>query len=328
MPNHWKILSKNFLLNIFFFTLFFASISIFFKLTKLIKYFILGADLFDLTLLLALFLASCLPVVISSTCFISSYISTAKVQKTSELKAFQSLSLHPSKMFSSIIFLSCLFSILNLSLNIYVIPSLNKQLNFILEEKKQKISVFDHYFRKFNKEDRYISMDLENGKKKGDNLLIIPNWDCFCFFLSDKIEETEGDLIFTNSSLFKIFSENEDFNTISISQNQSMILPKKSISPLFPFFSIHIEPLHYSLISNLSKILFSFYPLILTILGIVLSLKTFKIFSSFFLVSNVTMLVLSTMLSSYFLNILAAISIGLIFPLYFISLHKLRGNVS
>ena len=327
MPLHWKILSKNFLLNIIFFTFFFVSVSIFFKLSRLTKYFVSGIDLMDLSLLLTVFLYRCFPIAISITCFISSYIIVSNIKNNGQIKAFSALGLNPSSLFTPLLFISSMLAMLNLAINLILFPAINTNLRSVLDKKKNQTEILESFTRKFNKDDRYLNLKKTPNKKEGLNFFFIEAHDNLSWLISEKVQENNNTLKFTNPSYFKIAKEDKGFNSIILSENTSLIVPKKSIFSILPCSTLEIDPIDSSMTKLLSTVLFSFYPIVFTILGIILSLRICNIFAISIFILNISMLILSSITLSPIINLLSIFSFFLICPLYSLILYKYNRGV-
>lgn len=327
MPIHWKILSKNFLLNIVFFIFFFISISVFFKLSRLTKYFVLGIDLSDLVLLLSIFLYKCFPVAIAISSFISAYISVVNIKNSNQINAFSSLGLNPSKLFTPLLFISSFLCIINLTINLILFPQIHNKLSVDLNKKKNKENFLNSFSKKHQANDSYINLTNNNDQKLSDNFFLVEAKKNLSWLMCEKVEENNNNIELTNASIFNIIEEDEGYNTIALSENSSVIIDKNSIFSTLPYATLRLEPLDFSSEKILSIILFSFFPIIFTMLGITLSLNFKNIASIAMFIFFTSFLIISSFISSSLINSVFIVSFITLIPLYSIVVYRFKRSV-
>ncbi|MCH9621540.1 MAG: hypothetical protein S4CHLAM20_09620 [Chlamydiia bacterium] len=327
MPIYWKILSKKFLINILFFTVFFVALTIFFKVSRLTKYFVSGIDLKELFLLLGIFLYRCFPFAFSITCLISAYIGVSSLKKNNEIKAFSSLGLSPQKLFSPLIILSIFLTICNLSISFVLSPYINKKLNSALDEKKQHMELLPSFSRRFNRDNLFLNIDTEKGSNKGSNFLLINTKKALSWMIADYIVEEKDGVYFSHPSTFVIASEKDGNDTIMYSHNDSIFFPKSAIFSLFPKSILRIDPIDYSGTEKFSIIVYSLHPILFTLYGILLGLGIWPLLSAVFLLYTFVTFTITTVLLWPTITYLSLLSFALIIPLYFFNLRAYKRGI-
>lgn len=323
MPIHWKILSKKFLLNIFFLTGFFLSLTIFFKLSRLTKYFLSGSDGKELLLLLGLFVQKCFPIALSITSFASAYLVVSTMKKNNEMKAFSALGIHPKKIFTPLIFISIFLSTLNLAITFIVTPSIKSGLDSLITRKKEQTHLLNTFSDRFSRDDLYISLDNTGKKDIASDLLLINTDNEFFWIVSDEILETDEGLYFKDLTYFKITPEDE-FDTILISKDKNTFASKKAIYSFFPYSMIRVPVIHLSKMALTALLLYLFTPIIFTILGISFALKGYTILTSIaFLYTLLAFAITTTVLSSL-TTYLTLGAFALALPLYLLEMKKCK----
>jgi lipopolysaccharide export LptBFGC system permease protein LptF len=272
MPIVWKILSKKFLLNILFFTLFFLSVTLFFKLSRLTKYFLSGSDLNELFLMMGLFLHKCFPIALAITSFISSFLVVLSIKKSHQITAFKALGLNPRALFTPLIFLSIFLSIGNFAISFILYPSIKAKLELLIEDKKEKTPLIKTFSRRFSRDNLYVSMDLKEESDKAFNLFLLNTDHEFSWLIADAVIETKEGLDFTNLTYCKITPETY-FDTLFLSQGKKAFASKKTIYSFFPYSMVRFEEKNPSFWEFTLFILHLCYPIVFTSLGICFALK-------------------------------------------------------
>lgn len=318
MPLHWKILSKKFLLNIAIFTSFFLLITIFFKLSRLTKYFLSGADGKELLLLLTIFIYRCFPFAISLTSFGAAYIAVSSLLKNREDRAFAALGLCPHWLFSPLIILSIFLSLGNLYTGFMISPYINKKLYNILEEKKENMSVLSTFSKKISKKDVYVSLQDE---ENGEGFLLVKTDGDFTWAICDKVTEKPDGLLFKRAYYFQVSKEDKG-NTILLTQDKNAFVPKETIYSLFPATSIKIGSIYYPREQVISVFLYLLYPILFTLLGILLALKIWPILCGTAFAFVFCIFSLGTIAFFPFSTYLSLGAFLFLGPLYFATLYK------
>ncbi len=323
MPIHWKIFSKKFLLNIFFFTGFFLSLTIFFKLSRLTKYFLSGSDGKELLLLLGLFVQKCFPIALAITSFASAYLVVTNIKKNNEINAFSALGLHPKSLFTPLIFISIFISILNLAISFIVSPSIKSELDFLISKKKEQTHLLNTFSNRFSRYDLYVSMNNSEKKDIASDFLLINTDTGFFWMMCDEILETDEGLYFKDLTYFKVTPE-DGFDTILISKDKNTFASKKTIYSFFPYSMIRVPTIDLSNMALIAFLLYLCNPIIFTILGISFALKGYTTFS--FIVFFYTLLVfaITTTILSPLTAYLTLGAFTLALPLYFLEMHKCK----
>lgn len=271
MPIHWKILSKNYLLNIFLFTLFFIFITIFFKLSKFAKYFIGGLEIKELALLLGVFIYRCIPFGISITALISSYLVCSSSAKNNEITAFASLGCSPKKLFFPLILLSIFLGMSAGYVNFALSPYINSGLRKLLREKKENMDILSSLSKRGNKKDIYININ----KDDGSDFLYINTGKDFSWALCDLVTEDREGLYFSHPYYFRALSEKKGFDTIILSEDKQSFVSKGTLFSTFPNSTLRIDSIKYSWQQTISILFYLLYPISFTLLGIMLSLHIY-----------------------------------------------------
>ncbi len=323
MPIHWKILSKKFLLNIFFFTAFFLIITIFFKLSKLTKYFLSGSDLKELFLLLGLFLHKSFPVALSVTSFASAYFVVAQIKKTNQIRAFASLGLNPQRLFSPLIILSIFLTIANLAISFIVSPTIKSKLDAVIGKKKEEGHLLNTFSNQFSRDNLYVSMDTLNEEDRAYNFLFINTDNEFSWIMADEILESAEGLHFKNLTYCKITPELE-FDTILLSKDKDSFASKNTIYSLFHYSMFRAPLMHLSKTELTAYLLYLCNPIIFTILGICFALQGRIVLSSFLMLYTLVIFAFTTSsLSSLSAYLTSSVCI-LVIPLYLLEMRTCK----
>jgi hypothetical protein len=273
MPIYWKILSKNYLLNILIFTLFFIFIIIFFKLSKFAKYFISGLEIKELFLLLGVFIYRCLPFAISITSLISAFLVCSNSKKNNEITAFSSLGISPKKLFSPLIILSIFLSVGSGYINFALCPQINSGLRNLLQEKKKKQNLLSTLMKITHKDSLYMDINKDDGS---DFICINTDKD-FSWTLCDKVIEDESGLHFLHPHYFRAIKEAGDFDTIILSEDKEAFISKETLFSTFPNTTLRIDPIRYSWAQTVSILFYLLYPITFTLLGIMLPFRIYPV---------------------------------------------------
>ena len=328
MPTVWKILSKKFLLNILFFTFFFVALTVFFKLSRLAKYFVSGIDIQELILILGTYIYRLTPFALSITCLISAFIEVSSIKKSGEIKAFSSLGLSPQKLFSPIIILSLFLSLFNIATTFIISPYINNSFKTLLAEKKESMSLLSSLSRRLSKDNLYLHVQLDENQKSASDFLLINTNDSFSWVVADTITEDNNGLIFSNSSTFKIFPEKETNESVFYTHSDQTILPKSTLFSLFPKSTLIIKPTKHSKADTFFLIIYSLHPILFTLFGIILALHIYPLISYLFLTYSFIIFTISTLAFAPLFFNLSLFSFALIIPLYLLVLSAHKRGVS
>jgi hypothetical protein len=322
MPLTWKIVYKKFLAYIAFFSLFFLFLTIFFKLSRLTKYFLSGIDLKELLLLLGVFLYRCFPFALSITSFISAYLCVSHLSKNREIFAFSTLGLCPVNLFTPMIILSVFLSLVNVSIGFILGPYIDTSLKSLLEEKKENTSLLSSFSRRFNRKDVFVHLKKDKESAQGTDFLFIRAGKELSWIVCDLVEEDKEGLIFHNAAFFHTKNEGDDFNTIGVSQDTKTVVPKSTIFSLFPGSIVRlgstgpVKGMVYPLL------IYLLHPLIFTIFGILLALFVFPILSTLFFLLVCTLFTISTLSLSVSISLLSLITLIMTPPFYLLAMHR------
>jgi|GEM_PF-3480200 len=322
MPLTWKIIYKKFLAYIAFFSLFFLFLTIFFKLSRLTKYFLSGIDIKELLLLLGVFLYRCFPFALTITSFISAYLCVSHLSKNREIFAFSALGLSPKMLFTPMIILSLFLSLANVGIGFILGPYIDSSLKSLLEEKKENTSLLDSFSRRFNRKDVFVHLKKTEASMQGTDFLFIRAGKELSWIVCDLVEEDKEGLIFHNAAIFHTKHEEDDFNTIGVSQDTKTVVPKSTIFSLFPGSILRLgsfgptEGMVYPLL------IYLFHPVIFTIFGIVLSLSIFPILSTLAFLLVCILFTISTLSLSVNISLLSLITLIMTPPFYLLAMHR------
>ncbi len=324
MPITWKIVYKKFLSYILFFSLFFLFLTIFFKLSRLTKYFLSGIDLKELLLLLGVFLYRCFPFALSITSFISAYLCVLQLSKNREIRAFSALGLSPVKLFTPMIILSLFLSLANVSIGFILGPYIDTSLKSLLEEKKESTSLLSSFSRRFNRKDVFVHLKKEEKGMRGTDFLFIRAGKELSWIVCDLVEEDKEGLIFHNAAFFNTKSEDQDFNTIALSEDTKTLVPKSTIFSLFPGSILRLGstgPVKETLYPFLIYLL---HPVIFTIFGILLALSVFPILSTLFFLIVSALFTISTLSLSISISLLSLTALMMTPPFYIFAMYRFK----
>lgn len=324
MPTYWKVLTKKFLFNIFFFTLFFLSLTMVFKFSRLSKYLVSGIDLQEILLCLGVLLYKIFPFAISLVCLISAFIGVRALKQNNELEAFASLGLKPQKLFSPLIILSIMFALFNVAATFIISPQINIALDTLLQKKKENIQLLDTFSRRFNRDGFFISLDSDPRSKKASNLLMINPQDHLSFAIAENISESDKGLTFYSSSAFEILPEKDNFNTITYSYSKESFFPKDAIFSIFPKSTLRIAPLKFSKEESTIHLIYAMYPIIFTLFGIIIALNIFCALSFSSLLYTLIVFAISTITIKPITIYLTLSSFALAISIYTLALKSYR----
>ena len=324
MPITWKIVSKKFLAYIFFLSLFFLFFTIFFKLSRLTKYFLSGIDLKELLLLLGVFLYRCFPFALSMTSFISSYLCVSGLVKNREIRAFSSLGLSPLKLFTPMIILSMLLSFANVSIGFILGPYIDTSLKSLLEEKKENMSLLSSFSRRFNRKDVFVHLKKEEGSTQATDFLFIRAGKELSWIVCDLVEEDKEGLIFHNAAFFSTRDEVNDFNTLALSEDTKTVVPKSTIFSLFPGSILRLGSIGPVKETIYPFLIYLFHPAAFSLSGILLALSVSPILSTLYFLTISTLFIISTLSLSVTVSMFSLTTFILTPPLYFLVMHKYK----
>ncbi|MCH9617088.1 MAG: hypothetical protein SP4CHLAM5_00670 [Chlamydiia bacterium] len=318
MPIYWKITSKNYLLNIFIFTLFFIFIIIFFKLSRFTKYFTYGMEIKELLLLISIFIYKAVPFAIAITSLISAYLVCSNVKRHNEITAFSSLGLSPKKLFSPLIILSIFLSCGSGYIHFALSPLINSGLQSILHKKKQNKNLISTLMKVTHKDSLYIDIN----KKDNTDFLYINTDKDFSWTLCDKVVEDGKGLHFLRPHYFRAIKEKEGFDTIILSEDEEAYVTKATLFNAFPNTTFSIDAICRSWEETVSTLFYLLYPVTFTLLGITLSFRIYPIIITLLTLAVFISFAIGTLLFtlySAFLSLLALLSAAIF---YFLTLRK------